>query len=290
VPQAEQANPVFSTGIMENYKILTIMNTTQARVVSSFDKVRITFSETGQGKTALLFVHGGLANRHFWVHQLAALSDRYHAIAVDLAGHGDSGRNRKTWTVDAFGKDIRAVADALALRQIVLIGNSLGGPVALSSARLLEGRVIGVVGVDTFQDAAQKMTSEEARGQADMYRNDFENTCKAMSERLFHPGRQTKLRNWAEAQMLMMPPEVVIGIMEGLAGYDMAERFGAVKVPIRAINGDLFPTNTELNRSIHPDFDVLIMKGAGHYPMLERPEEFNEYLREIVKQLEAATG
>jgi pectinesterase len=58
----------------------------------------------------------------------------------------------------------------------------------------------------------------------------------------------------------------------------------------RAINGDLFQTNVELNRGIHSNFDVVMMKGAGHYPMLERPEEFNAHLREIVKRLEEATG
>jgi pimeloyl-ACP methyl ester carboxylesterase len=265
------------------------MNTTQTGRVLSFD-VEIVFSEAGHGITELLFIHGGLANRHFWANQLASLSDSYRAIAVDLAGHGDSGRNRETWTIDAFGEDIRAVADALALQRIILIGNSLGGPVALSSAKLLKSRVIGVIGVDTFQDATQHMTSAEAREQADRYRNNFEKTYKEMAKRLFHPGQQVKLRKWAEAQMLAMPPEVVIGMMEGLASYDMAACFGAVNIPVRAINGDLFKTNVESNRSIHSDFEVVYMKGAGHYPMLERPEEFNAHLREIVKRLEEATG
>ena len=266
------------------------MNPIKLRRVRSFDNVEIAYSENGHGITTLLFIHGGLANRSFWAKQLAALSDHYRTIAVDLAGHGDSGRNREIWTIDSFSEDIRAVAEALDLQRIVLIGNSLGGPVALHSARLLKGRVIGVVGIDTLHDATHRVTSAEAKEQANRYRNDFVKTCREMLEMLFHPGQEEKLRKWAEAIMLAMPPEVVVGMMEGLAGYDTAELFRAAGVPIRAINGDLFPTNVELNQSIKPDFDAVIMKGAGHYLMLERPEEFNAHLREIVKQLEKVAG
>lgn len=109
-----------------------------------------------------------------------------------------------------------------------------------------------------------------------------------MAKALFHPGEHEKLYEWVEAQMLAMPPEVVVRMMEGFVGYDAVEAFRASGVPIRAINGDLFPTHVELNHKIAADFDAVIMKEAGHYPMLERPKEFNKRLREMVQQLEAA--
>ncbi|MCI0585593.1 MAG: alpha/beta hydrolase [Planctomycetes bacterium] len=86
--------------------------------------------------------------------------------------------------------------------------------------------------------------------------------------------------------MSAMSPDVVAGIMEGLGGYDFAGAFWGAGVPIRAINGDLWPTNVEPNRTVSPGFDAVIMTGAGHYPMLERPGEFNRHLVEIVKDLE----
>jgi pimeloyl-ACP methyl ester carboxylesterase len=266
------------------------MNDSKERRVRSFDGVEIVYTVAGHGTVSLVFIHGGLASRSFWAEQLSALSDRYCTVAVDLAGHGASGHNRKTWSIDAFGEDIRAVVEALDLQRIVLIGNSLGGPVALHAARLLKGRAIGVIGVDTLHDATQKVTSVEARASADHYRKDFVKTCREMVEILFHQGQERKLRDWAEAQMLAMPPDVVISMMEGFAGYDAEEAFRAAGVPIRAINGDLFPTKVELNQGIAPDFDAVVMKGAGHYPMLERPEEFNEHLHEIVQQLEKIAG
>ena len=251
----------------------------------SADGVEIAYSHRGEGATALLLIHGGLANRSFWRPQIAALAGQFRVVAIDLAGHGASGADRRTWTIPAFAADVSAVAEALDLRRVVLVGNSLGGAVALEAARLLRGRAIGVVGVDTLHDLSQTIDPGEARVRAEAFRNDFAGTCHAMVEALFHPGAYPELRAWAEKEMWAAPVEVVARMMEGFGGYDMAAAARAAGVPLRAINGDLWPTRIETNRAIAPGFDAVIMAGAGHYPMLERPEEFNRNLVEFIVRL-----
>jgi len=254
--------------------------------VRSADGVEIVYSTRGAGATALVLIHGGLANRSFWAPQMASLSGAYRVVALDLGGHGESGRNRKAWPIPAFAGDVRAVVAALDLKRVVLVGNSLGGAVALEAAALLRGRVIGVVGVDTLHLATQTIPAEQSRARADAFRKDFAGTSHAMVEQLFHPGAYPELRAWAEREMKATAPEVAVGIMEGFAGYEMAEAFRGAGVPIRAINGDLWPTDVAGNRAVTPDFDAVIMKDAGHYPMLERPDEFNRLLAGVVAELE----
>jgi pimeloyl-ACP methyl ester carboxylesterase len=256
--------------------------------VRSADGVPIGFTARGSGATALLFIHGGLADRSFWAPQLSGLADRYRVVAIDLAGHGTSGRDRKAWTILAFAEDVRAVAVGLDLQRVVLIGNSLGGPVALDAARLLRGRAIGVVGVDTLHDATETLDPAQASARAAAFRKDFTGTCREMVDQLFHKGAQQELRAWAERRMCAMPPEVVAGIMEGFGGYDVAAAFRGAGVPIRAINGDLWPIDVQRNRTVTPDFDAVVMKGAGHYPMLEQPEAFNRLLVDVVQGFERA--
>src|SRR5262249_15809410 len=118
-------------------------------VVPSADGVRIAYTAGGKGEPALLFIHGGLADRTFWAAQLEPLAARHRVVALDLAGHGASGRDRKHWTFEAFGEDVKAVADATGLGKIVLVGNSMGGPVALAATRLMPARVVAVGGVGT---------------------------------------------------------------------------------------------------------------------------------------------
>ena len=263
------------------------MNTQHDGRTTSPDGVEIAYSHAGAGPVSLLFIHGGLASRAFWAPQMAALAGLFRLAALDLAGHGSSGRNRSQWTIGAFAGDARAVAEALDLRNVVLIGNSLGGPVALEAALLLPGRAVGVIGVDTLHEAGQVFTPVEARARAAAFRDDFRKACTDMCQALFHPGAYLDLQTWALAVMQTMDPEVVARIMENLAGYDLGAAFKRAGVPIRAINGDLWPTSIDANRKLAPDFDAVIMKDAGHYPMLERPSEFNRILTETVNGLAA---
>lgn len=262
---------------------------TEGRVRST-DGVEIAYTDQGTGPVAIVFIHGGLADRSFWAPQFSALAGGYRLVALDLAGHGASGRNRKAWAVAAWAADVRAVADALKLRRVVLVGNSLGGAVALEAAALLKGRAIGVIGVDTLHDATQVIPPADAHARAEAFRKDFAGACHGMVEALFHPGTQAELRAWAEKRMCASPPEVAVGMMEGFGGYEVAKAFRNAGVPIRAINGDLWPTRVDVNRTVTPDFQAVVMKGAGHYPMLERPAEFNRLLLEIVHGLERTGG
>lgn len=162
--------------------------------VRSADGVEIVYTDQGTGPVAIVFIHGGLADRTFWARQFAELRSGYHLVAVDLAGHGASGSDRKAWTIAAWAADVRAVVDALKLTRVVLVGNSLGGAVALEAAALLPGRAIGVIGVDTLHDATQTVPAADAHARAETFRKDFAGACHGMVEVLFHPGTQAELR------------------------------------------------------------------------------------------------
>ena len=189
------------------------------------DGVTIVYSVAGTGDTALVFVHGGMADRTFFDGQLAAFPDRYRVIAVDLAGHGESGTNRTKWGLPEFGGDVKAVVDAEKLRRAVLFGNSLGGPAVVEAALLLGDRVIGVVGIDTFQDLGHPDTPEYMRAanqyvsqRAEQFRTDYPGAMHAMVKMLFHPDGDPALMAQTEKRMLKTSPAAAYAIMAGTAG------------------------------------------------------------------------
>jgi pimeloyl-ACP methyl ester carboxylesterase len=256
----------------------------------SADGVEVAYTAGGSGRVALLFIHGGLADRTFWTAQMSGLSDRFRVVALDLGGHGESGK-RATYTMASWAEDVRAVADALHLERIVLVGNSLGGPVALEAAHLLHGRVIGVVGVDTLHDLTQKVDAASASARAEAFRSDFAKACRAMVGALFHPDEELELHAWAEHRMCNPANrDLAVSMMQSFGGYDVARAARAAGVPIRAINGDLWRTDIEVNRTVVKDFNAKIMKGCGHYPMLERAAAFNRLLVETVTDIERGEG
>ena len=79
--------------------------------------------------------------------------------------------------------------------------------------------------------------------------------------------------------------EAAYAMFSGLGGYDSAASGRRLTVPLRSINGDLYPTDFAAVRKIKPDFDAIIMKHMGHYPMLERPDELNTHVAEVVAEL-----
>ena len=249
------------------------------------DGVTIVYSAAGRGEPALVFIHGGLADRSFFDGQLAAFSKTYRVVALDLAGHGESGGNRETWGIPEFGADVEAVADAEKLGRMILFGNSLGGPVAVEAALRLGGRVVGVVGIDTFQTLDYTITPEEARERAEAFRQDYAASMDAMVKMLFHPDAEKAIVTEAERRMMANSPETAYEMFLGMSGYEPAAAARRLTVPLRAINGDLYPTDVEDVRKIRPDFDVIVMKHMGHYPMLERPDEFNRAVAAVVKDL-----
>ena len=249
------------------------------------DGVTLVYSACGAGEPALLFVHGGLADRSFWEAQLRAFGGRHRVVALDLAGHGESGADRTKWGMPEFGADVKAVADAEKLKTIVLFGNSLGGPVAVEAALLMPGRVLGVVGVDTFQSLDYSTTPEQAKQRAEAFRDHYAESVKAMAKRLFQPDADPAVVADAERRMMRTPPAAAYAMFMSFAGYVPADSARRLAVPLRAINGDLYSTDVAGVRKVKPDFEVIIMKHMGHYPMLERPDEFNAHVAEVVAGL-----
>ena len=249
------------------------------------DGVEIVYSVAGAGEPALVFIHGGLANRGFWDGQLRAFGGHHRTIALDLPGHGESGLDRKKWGLPEFGADVKAVIDAEKAKKVVIFGNSLGGPVAIEAALLLPGRVLGVVGVDTFQLLDYRTTPEEGRERARLFESDYAGALKKMVGMLFHKDADPAVMADAEKRMAGTSPAAAKAMFLAIGGYDGGAAARRLAAPLRAINGDIYPTDVAANRKIKPDFDAVIMKHMGHYPMLERPEEFNRRVAEMIAGL-----
>lgn len=250
--------------------------------VDSFDGVRIVYTSHGDGLPALIFIHGGLADRTHWSNQIEFFGDCHKVIALDLAGHGESGCSRAAWSMQAFGGDVVAVLEAEKVSRAVLIGNSLGGPVAAEAALLAPERVIGIVAVDTFHEFNLHVDAAEVKARAEEFRSDFAGSVKKMVAMLFHTDADPALMSEVEGRLSRTSPEAVWGMFQAFSGYDLAASVRGLKVPIRCINGDLFPMKIESNRLLYADFDAVVLPHTGHYPMLECPEEFNRRLTAIL--------
>lgn len=101
------------------------------------------------GANGIVFVHGGGAHAHWWTHVAARFARDYRVAALDLSGHGDSGR-RDRYSMEAWTDEVAAViADAEMSPQPIVVGHSMGGFVTIATGSRHGERLKGIIVCDS---------------------------------------------------------------------------------------------------------------------------------------------
>jgi pimeloyl-ACP methyl ester carboxylesterase len=117
------------------------------------------------GKPGLAFVHGFLAHARWWDHIAPQFTDRYHVIAPDLTGMGDSDR-RPHYSRRQFAREIIAALRDSGLTQVTLVAHSFGSVSALLAAQMAPDLIRRVIVIDAHvfrtdaEDRAEVVQSE----------------------------------------------------------------------------------------------------------------------------------
>ncbi|MBU0741230.1 alpha/beta hydrolase [bacterium] len=254
--------------------------------IESADGVPIRFDVHGHGEPTLVLVHGWSCDRSYWHAQVDEFAQTHRVVTIDLGGHGESGRARKDWTVAAYAADVAAVVSVLELEGAVLAGHSMSGPVIVEAARLLPGKVRGLIGIDTLHDMTREYSAEQIAGFVGGMSEDFPARTDAFVRSMFPTGADQELVERVAGDMSAAPPEIALPTMRHYLSHDLKPALAAIDVPIRCLNADLWPVNLEGNRALYGDFAVVTMVGVGHFLFLESPAEFNGKLAEILRSLE----
>ena len=78
---------------------------------------------------AVVLIHCWMCDSGIWDNVVPTLAKSYRVVTLDLPGHGVSGKDRKEWSMAAFGADVATVVNALRLDRVILVGHSMGGAV-----------------------------------------------------------------------------------------------------------------------------------------------------------------
>jgi pimeloyl-ACP methyl ester carboxylesterase len=256
--------------------------------VNSYAGVEIVYDVEGQATgsnstlDAIVFIHGWTCNRKHWRNQISEFSDRHRTIAIDLAGHGESGLGRSEYSMPAFARDVASVLEQEHVGRAILVGYSMGGMVILHAARLLGNKVIGLVGVDTFKFLRNDPGSGRQSEQLHVMARDYDSAVQQMVLGMFADDTPDALRESISEGMLATPREVGFGAMKGMSDdeplFDLAT---SLKIPKMTINA----TARELDKAAITDagVDLRMVATKGHFVMNENPEEFNRLLSEAVE-------
>jgi pimeloyl-ACP methyl ester carboxylesterase len=259
-----------------------------ARIAIAPDGVHVQYRVYGSGEPTLVLIHGWSCDSNYWREQIPALSRKFTVVTVDLAGHGGTDANRTVWTIPAFGQDVATALAAVPGQKIILVGHSMGGPVALEAARVLKNRVVGIIGVDTFKSIGAPMPT---KAQVDAVMKPFETdfigqTRVLVADHLFVKNAHPQLAQKIAYDMSLSPPRVAVPSLRAVLEYDFTAALKELTVPIVSINSDLGePVNEARIRKVLPKFRTVTLAGDGHFLMMEDPRRFNPALEAEVAEI-----
>jgi 3-oxoadipate enol-lactonase len=210
----------------------------------------------------VLLLHAFPLDKSMWKPQLAALAG-HEVIAPRLYGRGK--------TMDEWADSIAGETEG----DLAVVGASMGGYCALALARRAPERVRGLLLVGARPDAD---SDERRAGREDtiklIHDEGLEALWRMMLPKLFHD------QSGADEHLVYRDADALVNALAAIRDReDSTEIVRSFSGPVQFVVGELDPYVSAAEVS---EFDVRELRGAGHLVNLERPDEFNEILREFV--------
>ena len=205
-----------------------------------FDVIDLTPPWLDQPETVVMH-HGIGAVRAIWRDWLPALVDCYRVLLFDMRGHGDS-RTTKPASVSLEGlvDDLLSVMDAAGLGRAHLVGESIGGTVALAAALRAPDRVRTLTISNGAHVGAQLQALHDWRGIMD--RGGMAGwSAHMMPHRFFPGGVSTAQWRWFERIQAEADPDTVLGAVAALVGADLSDSVAALPCPLLIMHPDSSP-------------------------------------------------
>lgn len=253
------------------------------------------------GGPPMVLSHGVTITSRVWVKQFRSLPDQgVQAIAFDHRGHGGSAVGESGYSVDNLAADMRTVIEGLDLRDVVLVGHSMGGVAvqafALRHPDVLHDRVRGLVLVSTLAKTSVS-TSRQLRCLAERVTGSFDLRTVMNRPNLGSMFARIGFGREPVASQVELNRQMLAGCdsataraaTTALLGLDLTGELPQLDIPTLVLGGtaDVITPPSEARRlaELIPGARLHLFEGAGHMLMLERSDEFDALLLDFARDL-----
>ncbi len=269
------------------------------------ESMTIAYFDSRKGDETVVLIHGLSSNLSFWRENISALSEKYRVIAVDLPGYGKSNKNSVPCTMAFYADFLNRFLDALRLKKVNMIGQSMGGQIAITFALTYPERLHRLVlaapaGVETFDSTESALlknfysVANVKAADANVIRQNVVNNFSSWDTRFeWIVQHRTDIRLASDfEQWCGSVSRGIAGMLDG----PVRSRLGEINVPTLILFGEddrLIPnrflhkgTTTDIaeaaGREI-PDARMTMIPKAGHLLMIEQPVLFNSAVIEFLQ-------
>jgi len=266
--------------------------------IEATDGTRLYYRDWGTGARTALFVAPWSLNSDWWEYQMTYLSSAgVRCIAYDRRGHGRSDDSGRGYDFDTLANDLAAVIEHLALREITLIGHSMGCADAVRYLSRYPGRAVARVAMiatitpfilktDDNPQGVERSVLE--KGRETLSRDRPRNVAEA-APAFFGPknGVSTQLMDWWTWQILQCPLRVMLELHRAFTETDFRPELRTITVPTLLIHGDI-DTSAPLDftgrrtAGLIPGSRLEVYEGAAHGLPITHMERLNRDLLSYV--------
>lgn len=261
------------------------------------DTVQLYYEESGRGQP-VIFIHGvWMSSRHFQ-RQMPYFGQRYHAIALDMRGHGRSSHVHSGHTMPAYAQDVHAFIKGRGLKEVVLAGWSMGCFVIWDYFKQFgDENIKATVLID--EGASDFKWPDWELGLFDLptlihlmtaIQTDRTNLLKGLIAMMFKEMPPEKDVEWLLEENMRLPESIASAVFFDQTMQDYRPDLAKVNVPTLIVfggaEGKVVPVaaGEHLQQNI-PNSKLLVFENSSHCPFLEEPDRFNQEVDQFIQSL-----
>ena len=248
------------------------------------------YEDHGYGK-AILLIHAWTMNAEYWWQKnIPELSKSHRVIALDLRGHGLSGKTDEGHRLDQYARDVRHLLGALELAEVTMVGWSMGTSIVLSY--LAQFGADGIRSLAFVEQSPRYLSApgweyplggryypEDLATFNQNLRFDRPRAAKRFIRSMFAEPPPAETIDEMYAETTKTPTAVAINSMTSMTYADLRPELEKVTMPALLLYGErsrLFPGGLgEWLQGQIPDSKLVTFEQSGHCPFWEEPEKFN---------------
>jgi pimeloyl-ACP methyl ester carboxylesterase len=276
---------LFATSVLSGAALSQAKETPPQDRFAKLDSMRVHYQNYGEGKDAVVFIHGWSCNLNFWKANLPAFVNQSRVIAIDLPGHGESDKPQVTYSMDLFARAIDAVLQDAKVERATLVGHSMGTPAIRQFYRKYPNKTRALVIVDgslrPFGNPEQmKQFIDPLRGPN--YKQQAELIIGFVAQAV----KDKKTLEEIKAAMTSTPQHVMVGAFEAMMD-DTIWKDDRINAPTLAVMAKQPQWNAEYEkfvRELVPGIDYQVWEGVSHFLMMDEPQKFNDAVLAFMKK------
>lgn len=255
------------------------------------DGTRIYWEEHGGGPPLVLIMGLGYTSE-MWHRMLPAFASQYRTIIFDNRGVGRSQVPETPYTIADMAADAAAVMDAAAIDRAHVFGISMGGLIAQEFAIRYPARVRSLVLGCTHHGGREAVTADREVLEVLMARGDMtaEEGVRAMAPYIYDSSTpRERVEEDLEIRRRTYPTrEGYFGQIQAILGFDARDRLAEISARTLVIHGEndrlVPPENGRLLNRLIPNSKLVMLPGASHIFMTDRPDESLDAVLSFIKQ------